>query len=336
MPMTTIGDMRQHFMNLRHNSTLKQRLGTLAQELATGQMSDLTAHLGRDQTRLADIDRQIGLARTYQRASTETGQILSQMQSALSAVDHLRGAAAGPLLNVTSSTSPAQREDAAMEARASFEGTIQALNTRFGDRAIFGGADVNDSPLQNADAMLSDIRAAVGGAADASGVQAALDVWFDDPGGGFETTGYAGSTGAPVQRALGDGQTVEISARADDPALRRVLKATAMAAIANDPTLAITQDDRAVLLRSAGEALMSSATDLAGVQSTIGFIEARVEHAMTRSSAREASLGIMRNEMVTADPYETASTLEQVQLQLETHYTLTARLSRLSLTEYLR
>jgi len=39
---------------------------------------------------------------------------------------------------------------------------------------------------------------------------------------------------------------------------------------------------------------------------------------------------------VNADPFETASTLQAVQLQLETHYAMTARLSRLSLAEYLR
>ena len=64
--------------------------------------------------------------------------------------------------------------------------------------------------------------------------------------------------------------------------------------------------------------------------------EARVEDAAARLSARGTALEIARNDMSAADPYETATKLQNVQLQLETHYTLTARLSRLSLTEYLR
>ena len=40
--------------------------------------------------------------------------------------------------------------------------------------------------------------------------------------------------------------------------------------------------------------------------------------------------------MTEADPYRTATDLQAAQTRLETLYVLTARLSRLNLTEYLR
>jgi len=89
-------------------------------------------------------------------------------------------------------------------------------------------------------------------------------------------------------------------------------------------------------LRHAGEALIAGAGNLVQLRASVGSAEARVEEASARLSARETALEIARNDMSAADPYETASNLQEVQLQLETHYTLTARLSRLSLTEYLR
>ena len=42
------------------------------------------------------------------------------------------------------------------------------------------------------------------------------------------------------------------------------------------------------------------------------------------------------NEIVAADPYQTAVDLEAAQLQLESLFTITARLSRLTLTEFIR
>ena len=54
-----------------------------------------------------------------------------------------------------------------------------------------------------------------------------------------------------------------------------------------------------------------------------------------RNAAEASALQIARNGLVAADPYDTATAIQAVQTQIETLYTLTARLSRLSLTDYL-
>ena len=55
-----------------------------------------------------------------------------------------------------------------------------------------------------------------------------------------------------------------------------------------------------------------------------------------RNGAETTSLQIARNGITAVDPYETASRLEATRQQLETLYTLTARISRLSLVDFLR
>ena len=59
------------------------------------------------------------------------------------------------------------------------------------------------------------------------------------------------------------------------------------------------------------------------------------EEASTRLSAERTSYEIARTGLLEADPYETASRLEDVQFQLEALYAVTARMARLSLTSYL-
>ncbi|NBD30229.1 MAG: hypothetical protein GVY31_09345 [Alphaproteobacteria bacterium] len=336
MGMSMIGDLSRHLVSVRHNAQIKDRLNTLSQELSTGRVWDLTGHLGRDQARFHDTTRQLDLIKTQVRSLDETENFLSVAQLALTRTGEAGESAATALLSVVTETSPQQRAAASTEAERAFEAMVGALNTHVADRPIFGGTELGQAPLSNGSDMLQAVVTAASGATDAAGVVAAVDTWFDSPGGGFMMSAYAGSTTDNLVRPIGDGEVIEIQARADHGAIRATLKAAALGAIAGDAALALSDSDRASLLRRSGEALVESALPLTQLRADLGASEERIGLASTRLSAQETALSIARNEMSSADSYETASALQQVQLQLETHYTLTARLSRLSLTEYLR
>lgn len=336
MTLTTIGDMRQFFQQTRHNSMIKSDLNTLVEELTTGQASDLTEHLGPTQTRLSSIDRQLQMLDRFAQSNVESGQLLSTMQLALGKVEDHRSTAASALLTINEASTEAQVSDAGSIARSGFDATVHSMNMRFNDGAMFGGTDVDANPLAPAADMMNEIVTAVTGLTTATDITAAIDDWFDTPGGGFETLGYLGGTDGNIQRPVEAGQSIEIALRADDPAIRETLKAFAKGAIAGDTTIPLTIDTRHSLQREAAEDMFTVAGSLASVQGQIGFAEGQVEDATVRIAAQQSSYGIARNNLVYVDPFETASRLEAVQLQLETHYTLTARLSRLSLTEYLR
>jgi len=221
-------------------------------------------------------------------------------------------------------------------ATSSFKASINVLNTRYGDRSILSGTDVDEAPLASAETMLSSLQAAVSGLSDANSIANAVESWFDDSGGGFEIIGYQGDADGFMSRPLDGNQTVHIDARADDVAIRDVLKGLAMAHFAGDDSLSLDLSEQRKLLQMSATGLLSAAEPMAGFQSRVGFIEGDVEEASVRNLAEQTSYGIARSELISADPFETATKLEAVQLQLETQYTLTARLSGLSLTEYLR
>ena len=60
-----------------------------------------------------------------------------------------------------------------------------------------------------------------------------------------------------------------------------------------------------------------------------------MEQAATRNDAEGTGLRIMHNRLASADPYEAATALTDAEARLEKLYALTARLSRLSLMDYL-
>ncbi len=336
MALSTVGDMRQHFLTARHNTALKSELNTLVQELTSGEVADITSHLGGAQTNLAGVDRQLQMLGRFSQSNIETAQLLTIMQTALAGIDSHRETASSTLLTIDASSTQSQISAASSIASSSFKATVQTLNLRSGDRAMFGGNDLDGNPLANRDDMLDALRLEVAGLTTAEDIEAAIDTWFDAPGGGFETDGYQGDSNGYLNRATGANQKVEIGVRADDQAIRDTLKSLAKGALAGDTTLSFDLNVQRELQMKAGVDLLTRASSMAGVQARLGYVEAQVEEAAVRTSAQESSYGIARNNLVSADPFETATRLQSIQLQLETHYTLTARLSRLSLTEYLR
>lgn len=335
MAMNTLGDMAHFFSSSRANYQIKSQLMTLGNELSTGRVDDLSAHLKGDTVKLADIDRRITVGTAQLATADSIGRRLSVMQLTLERVEGLRNELVQSTGAMSLEPTPEQLELGATAGLASFESTVSAMNTQFAGQALFAGTATDGPALADADVMLTELRAAIAGATTVDDARTAINDWFDLPGGGFETLGYLGDTGDNPTRRIDDETTVEFSARADDQAVRDVLKATALAALATDSGLVMASDERAAMFAQATTDLVSASGPMVNLQAATGAEEARVESANARLTAQVSALSLMRNDMVSADPFRTATELEAVQIQLETHYTVTARLSQLSLVRYL-
>ncbi|WP_341367979.1 flagellin [Yoonia sp. BS5-3] len=334
MPVLSVGDMAQQFISMRNSSTIKTELADLAESMSSGRVTDVTRTLNGDTVRLSGLVYSLSQLDGYQQAVTETTQILAGMQAVLGQVDTMRADTAEQLLLVSDESTLSQVNEAARAARDRFGEMVTVLNTQIADRALMSGTSVDSQSLANPEDMLADMQTAIGGATDFATIEAAIDTWFDDPAGGFATMGYQGDTGAIAQRRVSDTNTVRLDARADDPAIKETLKGAAMAAMANDLT-GLDQATKATLLKEAGAALFTASSELIGVRTRIGAAEAEVAQTETEMNAQRTSFEIARSNLVAADPFDTASRLQSVQLQLETHYSVTARLSQLSLLRYI-
>jgi len=334
MTVVSVGDMAQQFRSLRNGNTIKTELNALAESLSSGKVTDLTKALNGDTVRFSGIRYSLSQLDGFSQVATETQQTLANIQTVLSKVDSSRGATAERLLLVNDSSTVVQINEAASSARGTFEEIVLALNTQIADRALMGGNQVTAAPLNNAAAMLTDIETAIGGATDQATISATVEAWFNDPAGGFFTNGYLGDTGDPAERRVSDNRTIEIDARADDPAIRLVMQGAALAALANDLP-ALDQETRSGMLQEAASQLYGAASDLVAVQARIGFAEAGVGRVLAETSAQQTSLQLAQNDLSLADPFETASRLQATQQQLETFFSITARMSQLSLLRYI-
>lgn len=334
MSFTTIGDLAQGFALRRENTALKQRMQALSQELASGLASNVTEHLSGDFTRLSDVQHKLRLSETYARGADQGRTETAVMQLALETVQTTAEGLSQAALTFGSSAGAAGIDSLAGEARAALGTLVSALNSHVGGRTLFSGDEVSQAPLSSSGDFLTALQTAVAGAASSADVTTALDTFFD-PGGGFDTLIYQGGTGARNAYALGEGESVTLDLKADDPAFRHLLKQVAIASVLDDPGITLTTGEQVELAAQAGVALLTSQTAVTNIRADLGFAEGRIERATTRLAAERASLSLVQSELLAVDPYETGTELQQVQLQLETLYTITSRMSRLNLVNYL-
>ncbi|MDK3071545.1 flagellin [Sedimentitalea sp. JM2-8] len=335
MNMTSIGDLAQSLM-LRHRSVeLKQTISNLSQELGTGQVGDVSSRLGGDFSYLSDIERNLARLDGYSVAASEAAFFTNASQLGLERLQDLSASLSNALLaNTPSGLHPVSR-NIGTQAMSDLESAISALNGSAGGRSLFAGTATDRQPLASADVMMSELKTLVAGLGSAAAVEAAVKDWFADPAG-FKAVMYAGSddTLAPIQ--IGSGQEVALSLKADDPAFRAMMSNMAIAALAGDPAVGLDKATQTELFRSAGAGLLGSQDQLTGIRADLGFAEARIEEAGIRNATARTGLEYARNTLLQADPFETATKLEEAQFQLETLYTVTVRSSQLSLLNFMR
>lgn len=335
MSISSIGDLARGLSLRQQGNILKQQLARLTDELSTGKTTDPARHLAGDFSSLADARHRRALLDSYAEAARQGRTDTSVMQTALSRVrtDAQRlGEAA-----ITYATSPGANAIAASarEARGTLGDMLGALNVSVAGRALFAGDSVGASALASPDDFLTAIRAAAAGAATAADVTAAMDAFFDTPGGGFDTVIYQGSTEARAAYPLGEGEAVTLDLHASDPALRSTLKQVAITALLDDPGIALARSDRIALLRGAGESLLTSEGRIGAIEADLGFAQERIDRASSRIAAETAGLDMLETELLGIDAFEAATELESVQVRMETLYTITARNARLNLVNFL-
>lgn len=335
MTVISTGDLARFFQLSNDNSRLRADIQRLTGELASGERADLRSALSGDFGALGSIERSLTTVDAYTLAADETAVFLSASQTALETARTNMTALSAALVVTDDTAQPAQIEAVGRDARARFDAVVSALNVTLADRAVFAGAATGGPALASADEMLDALVLATAATTTAEDVELAVDTWFG-PGGGFDTLGYLGSAQPISAVTVAERETLQPTLTAADPDLREVLSGFALAALLDRDVLSGQTAERGQLARTAGERLIEAEPGLVARQGEVGTLENRLDAARSRNLAERSALLIARADIVAIDPFETASELRATEIQLETLYTVTVRLSQLSLTDFLR
>jgi len=335
MLTTNYGDLARPTLLRQQTVDTSNRLERLTKELTSGRAADLQSHLGGDYSAMAAIERALVRSMALQKTNAGAAQFAAAQQSALGTVQDLIVAAGPSLVDAGATGETTLITTNGRVAARQLDQVIASLNTRYAGRALFAGADTLAKPLVDTETLLADLEAAVSAETTAAGVMAAADTWFDLAGGGFETSAYFGAATPLAPFEIADDTRETLTVTAADPAMRDILKGFAVAALVGRGLLSAAPAERNALMQAAGSGLMSSGADLTVVRADIGFAEERIETASVRLASERTSLDAAKSELIGADSYETAIRLQEAENQLSLIYTLTARLSGLSLAAVL-
>ncbi len=336
--MITVGqsDLASAMKLSEQNTRTKAALEVASSELSSGMKNNLVEATAGDLGKLFAIDRTISRLSSEADAIQLAGGKSALAQTALGSI-HENLVDFGPqLLSAVERGDTQSSRLIASDARHALGAVVTSLNVRYARHSIFAGAALDQQAIAPTEVIISDISAIVAGAADSTAALVAIDDYFFSPAGGFETNVFLGATqdGPPFRDE--SGEIIEYAQRADSLGIRNAIRALTIAAVASNAPNFLGTSDQVDLLREAGNSAIAATGDITTLRETLGFAEGRIESAEARNRSMSGVFELERASMISTDPYETATKFEALQFQLQTIYTITARLSNLSLTNYLR
>jgi len=333
--MKTVPDLLAHDRLARAVADLKARSAVARTETVTGRYSDLTKALKGDVGGAHLLYKAVEDARAFQSTLSLAETRVRQTQSALA------GAAGDSRRIVTDALSFINRgDDAALrtsaeDARITLTTLFASLSSSVAGRALFSGDAVDQPPLAPVDDLLADIGAILASAPDAAAAELALDEYFNDPLGGFATTIYTGGAGEAPRVEIAPGVRIGASVKADAQPLKDMMRG--LAVLANYGAMPTVEGpERDAVMRSAVMLSIDAESRIVEMRAAVGIAESRISASRERHQNEETVLTSLINSKTARDPYEAASALQHLESQLEASYLMTARLSRLSLANFIR
>ncbi len=336
MALISTSDVANSLFLRRSTTVLKERLAQARQEMTTGRAADPVSALRGRTAPLAALERNRSQLDAYAIATAETRLHTEAQQRALGRVGAATADTFGQILALGPAPGAHMVDPVARDARGAFEQSVIALNTRLAERSLFSGAAGDRPALAPASDILAALVAETAGATTAAEVVALVDAWFDTSGGGFESVGYRGSVVPAGPVAIAEGETLQLAITAARDELRPALKGLALAALVAEDVPGSGHEERAALLETAGLRLMQAQSGVIALAAELGASEARIAAAGVRNTAERTAMESAVNDLIGIDPFEAATRLEDTRGRIEALFSITGRLQRLSLTEFLR
>ncbi|MEP5155145.1 flagellin [Planktotalea sp.] len=335
MMFNSIGDLASRLMLNQSNQQAKGNLVRLSQELTTGLTSDVGGALRNDFAIQAGWERTISASEVREKTLTQS---MTRVQAKQTVLDTINGNSIDLANNISTAVTSGTisgLDAVSTNAKDALAQALSQLNVQSAGRSLFAGSSTDGPATADVEIVMSSVSAAFAGAVTNEDITTALQNWMDDTSGGFEAIAYLGDDENSGVIRLDEGRVVNDSTRANDPALKQTLQNLILASVATDEGLALSAESKASLLEEASSGLRAAAGQVTNLHASLGYIEGQIADGIVQAGAEISTAQMLRTDVLGVDQYETASKLQEAELQLEKIYLLTSRTSQMSLLEYL-
>ncbi|MGJ8562360.1 MAG: hypothetical protein ACSHXY_02300 [Alphaproteobacteria bacterium] len=336
MNFTSFPDLLGFSQRTRSTTLLKARLDTVSQEAVTGIQADLTKASGG---RVGDLHL---LQKALDDISLETkinSLASSRVNLITQGITGARSAFSGVDTNaiIALSTGGASAlQTVSEEAAVSLKNAMDSLSIQHGTRNLFSGDATNIAPFAGSDELIDDVKQILSTAPTSADAEAALDFYFNDPSGGFNTNIYQGGSGDASSIRLGNNSSIPMNIRGDNDAIKEALRGLSVMAASTQAGMDLESDKFSEIFSSGITATSNGSSQLISLEASIGIYAQSIETLNERNQAEEQTITSAYQAIASRDQFEAASELKQLEVALESSYIITSRLADLSLVNYLR
>ena len=320
----------------RNGSAVRANLQQAGVEMSTGLKSDLIAATNGNLDQIFSIDRALGHLKQQSVDLAKAQSRAEATQLNLGTIQDVASPFGTDLLASVSRSDFTSARIFAKNAEAELTSVVRALNGEFAGRRLFSGAADGQIAIAGTDVLLAQVSSILTAAPDATTALTEIDAFFDDVGGGFETLIYSGATEDAASVMTPEGERIDYMVRADAQPIREVLKGMAITAAFDQGMFGGDLDEMKTLLSSAGQDMVSGADGVVLMRADIGAAEAGIADGQAYAAAQKNSLDLARTSLAGVDVFDAAARFAALETQLTATYTVTSRLSSLTLTNFLR
>lgn len=328
---------------------LQTELSRSQKELATGRHADLALALGARTSRSFALG---GARETIEAIRSTNNLVAMRLDTTDKALANLLSNARGLRATLLSAQTDGGEPGAIVaQARNALANLISTLNGGDGEGFLFAGVNSGETPLANYFAEPSStnklalddaFRAAFGfpqtdpAVAGLSGAQietfltGAFEALFEDDAWRSD---WSRASDQPRRGQISMSVAIDTSITANEPALRKLAAAYVM--VADLGAGQMNKEAYGTVLRTALQTIDKSIDMLTRTQARVGVMQASVNGANDSMTIQSDTLRLQLRDLEAVDETEVAVRINTLMTQIETSFTLTSRISQLSLTRYL-
>ena len=330
---------------------MQTELAKNTKELSSGRWADVGLELGNK------TGRTISLRQDYQRLDAikdTNGLVASRLDTSQAALDGVLKNAqdfAASLIAVRSGNVGA--EVIADDAKNNLQSLIASLNTSINGEYLFAGINTDVRPVTDYysapasttktafDTELANYCTSVGAAGPADLSATDLDTFidtnltnmFDATNWSDPTSGWSSASSQNVKSRISTSELIETSTNANEPAFRKLAMAYTM--VSEFANKGLSEKAYQSLIDKAAQIMGNATVDVTVVQARLGTAQERLSNANSRIEAQMDILNRNINDFEQVDPIETQTRISALETQLDMAFSLTSRVQKLSLLNYL-
>lgn len=323
---------------------IQKQLSKAETEITTGLLADPVESLGSQFGLYEALQAQSATLSNSQTANNLVASNLTAAQDVLTSISTDAQSFIGDVTKALGSGSGISAVQA--QAQAYLSALTSDLNTASGGGFLFAGTNNNVQPIvdysQGPQAAVEGafqkafgmpITSSQVGTIAANSMSSFLTGAFANLFTGQPWTTWSKAADTPTSAVISTGQTVDTSVTANEPAFQQLI--SAYVSIAELPVANLNTSAQQVVLNNALTVVNKAAQGIIDMQTALGISQSQITSANSQMQTQATFIDNWATQLGGVSAYDAASKLSSLTTQLETAYSLTNRIAKLGLVNYL-